>query len=101
MQLGDPVRELLVVELAQFARQDRQRHLANAARCAVVAVDYPLTTYFAPGKPLITDVVNQPGDVSFLITEMLKRQDLMIDPKRIAVAGLKSVTTDAALFSSI
>lgn len=61
----------------------------------VVAVDYPLTNFFAPGKPLISDVVNQPGDVSFLITTMLKRNadknDALfntIDPKKIAVAGV-------------
>lgn len=61
----------------------------------VVAVDYPLTTFLAPGKPLITDVVNQPGDVSFLITTMLKRNadanDVLhntIDEKKIAVAGV-------------
>ncbi|HSC75448.1 MAG TPA: hypothetical protein VLB90_04330 [Pseudomonadales bacterium] len=61
----------------------------------VVAVDYPLTNFFAPGKPLISDVVNQPGDVSFLISTMLKRNadknDALfntIDPKKIAVAGV-------------
>ncbi len=61
----------------------------------VVAVNYPLTNFFAPGKPLISDVVNQPGDVSFLISTLLKRNadsnDVLhntIDEKKIAVAGV-------------
>ncbi len=61
----------------------------------VVAVNYPLTNFFAPGKPLISDVVNQPGDVSFLITTILQRNadasDVLhntIDEKKIAVAGV-------------
>lgn len=61
----------------------------------VVAVNYPLTNFFAPGKPLGSDVVNQPGDVSFLITALLKRNsdasDVLhntIDEKKIAVAGV-------------
>ncbi|HQQ63084.1 MAG TPA: hypothetical protein PLF22_05875 [Pseudomonadales bacterium] len=61
----------------------------------VVAVDYPLTNFFAPGKPKLTDVVNQPGDVTFLIDTMLKRaqdkNDVLyntIDDRKIAVAGV-------------
>lgn len=61
----------------------------------VVAVDYPLTNFFAPGKPKLSDVVNQPGDVSFLIDTMLKRNadktDALfntIDAKKIAVDGV-------------
>jgi predicted dienelactone hydrolase len=61
----------------------------------VVSVDYPLTNFFAPGKPKLADVVNQPGDVSFLIDTMLKRNsdksDALfntIDPKKIAVDGV-------------
>ena len=61
----------------------------------VVAVDYPLTNFFAPGKPKLADVVNQPEDVSFLIDTMLKRNadknDVLfntIDPKKIAVDGV-------------
>ncbi len=61
----------------------------------VVAVDYPLTGLWAPEGPLMTDVVNQPGDVSFLIDTMLRRNasasDTLyntIDPEKIAVAGV-------------
>jgi pimeloyl-ACP methyl ester carboxylesterase len=60
----------------------------------VLAVDYPLTGFHAPDGPLMRDIVNQPGDVSFLIDTMLKRNadpaDVLfatIDPKKIAVAG--------------
>lgn len=61
----------------------------------VVAVDYPLTNYFAPGKPALADVANQPGDIRFLIDTLLRRSadpaDALhgtIDGKRIAVAGV-------------
>ncbi len=73
----------------------------------VVAVDYPLTNFFAPGKPLVSDVVNQPGDVSFLIDTMLARaqdkNDVLyhtIDEKKIAVAGvsLGGMTSTLAAF---
>ena len=61
----------------------------------VVAVDYPLTGFRAPGSPQMTDVVNQPGDISFLITTLLARSadpgDSLhgtLDPTRVAVAGV-------------
>lgn len=61
----------------------------------VVAVNYPLTHGGAPGGPNINDVINQVGDVSFLIDEMLARnadeQDSiygLLDPSRIAAVGL-------------
>jgi len=37
----------------------------------VVATDYPLTHFGAPGGPFADDVVNQPADVSFLIDRVL------------------------------
>jgi predicted dienelactone hydrolase len=61
----------------------------------VVAVNYPLTNTFAPGRPQIADVVNQPGDIRFLIDTVLERakdpNDVLhgtIDAQRIAVAGI-------------
>lgn len=61
----------------------------------VVAVDYPLTGFHAPEGPQMTDVINQPGDISFLIDLMLKRNSdpadslyQTIDPDKIAVAGV-------------
>jgi predicted dienelactone hydrolase len=61
----------------------------------VVAVDYPLTGYHAPDGPLLTDVVNQPGDISATLDYVLARNadpsDVLyqrIDPDQIAVAGV-------------
>jgi len=61
----------------------------------VVSADCPLTNLFAPGGPNVNDVVNQPGDVSFLIEPFL---DFSQDPgspfygtvedSRVGVAGL-------------
>jgi len=45
-------------------------HLASYG-FVVVAADYPLTSMSAPGGALVEDVVNQPGDVSFLIDTLL------------------------------
>lgn len=73
----------------------------------VIAANFPLTNYFAPGNPTVEDVVNQPGDVSFLITQALAwNQDKTsqffgaIDPDRIGVVGLSlgGMTTTLAAF---
>ena len=75
----------------------------------VVSVNYPLTHFFAPGKPQIEDVVNQPADVSFLIDTVLARSadadDVLhntMDPARIAVAGLSlgGLTSELVAFHS-
>jgi predicted dienelactone hydrolase len=60
----------------------------------VVAVDFPLTTLRAPGGPNAADVVNQPGDLSFVMDEMLgwdeaeRPFDGSIDPERIGTLGV-------------
>lgn len=60
----------------------------------VAAADYPLSNGAAPGGPDPNDVVNQPGDVSFIIDSLLalEGQDRpypgTIDPALIGVAGL-------------
>lgn len=61
----------------------------------MVAVNYPLTNGAAPGGPNVRDVVNQPGDVSFVLDKLLARNSNetdplngMIDPDRIAFSGL-------------
>ena len=61
----------------------------------VVAVDYPMSGYHAPDGPLMTDVVNQPGDISATLDAMLARnkdsQDPLfqrIDEDQIAIAGV-------------
>jgi predicted dienelactone hydrolase len=73
----------------------------------VVAVDFPLTNYFAPGGPILADVANQPGDVKFIIDTVLDRSrkqgDTLyqqVDANRIAVAGLSlgGMTTELVTF---
>lgn len=73
----------------------------------VVAVDYPLTNYFAPGKPTLSDVVNQPADVSFVIDKVLEKNISvdaklfgLVDEHRIAVMGLSlgGMTTELVTF---
>ncbi len=60
----------------------------------VAAPIFPLENANAPGGPDESDLVNQPGDMSFVITSMLAASAAnsgflhgMIDPSRIAVAG--------------
>lgn len=63
---------------------------------------FPLSNGAAPGGPTILDYVNQPGDVSFVITQMLRLDHTRGDPLRhviddrdIGVAGhsLGAITT--------
>jgi dienelactone hydrolase len=60
----------------------------------VVSVDYPLTNNRAPGGPFVGDVVNQPGDVTFVIDQVLAWPEGerpfagTIDPERIGAVGL-------------
>lgn len=61
----------------------------------VAAMDYPLTNMQAPGGPLVKDVVNQPGDISFLIDQFVSWDTdsghqfyERIDEKHIGVMGL-------------
>jgi pimeloyl-ACP methyl ester carboxylesterase len=60
-----------------------------------VSVDFPLSNGSAPGGATVADIVNQPGDISFLIDQMLarsKQPDNMlhgtVDSERIAAVGL-------------
>jgi hypothetical protein len=60
----------------------------------VAAITFPVTNPATPGGPDESDIVNQPGDVSFVIGQLLaadgqKGSPLfgLIDPTRIAVAG--------------
>ncbi len=70
------------------------RHLATHGY-VVVEPQYPFTHLNAPGGPDLSDVVNQPADVSFIIDTMLawnrKPGHLFksaIDPDRIGATGL-------------
>lgn len=82
------------------------RHMASLGY-VVAAASYPLSGFEAPGPQLVQDVVNQPGDVSFIIDTLLKRNasegDALyqrIDDSRIAAAGLSlgGMTTTLAAF---
>jgi dienelactone hydrolase len=53
----------------------------------VAAPIFPLGNANAPGGPNESDLVNQPGDMSFVITQMLRRFPARIDPHAIAVTG--------------
>ena len=61
----------------------------------VAAANFPLTRFGTPGGPQFTDVINQPGDVSFIIDRLLGWSETAdnrfagcIDPERIAAVGL-------------
>jgi len=72
----------------------------------VVAADYPLSHFGAPGGPFAGDVVNQPGDVSFLIDRALaltgdeRPFEGEIDTARIGTFGLSlgGLTTSLVAF---
>ncbi len=73
----------------------------------VVAVNYPLTSGSAEGGPNLRDVINQPGDVSFLIDTLLEQSNdpehLLagkVDSERIGVTGISlgGLTTALAAF---
>ena len=80
-------------------------HLASHGY-VVIAADYPLSNFRAPGGPIVTDAVNQPGDVSFLIDTVTGWSADQrpfrgeIDPERIGAAGLSlgGFTTTVATF---
>ena len=75
----------------------------------VVSASYPLTNFMAPGGPNADDVINQPGDVSFLIDQALSlagRADgiaARIDPNRIGAFGtsLGGLTTTLAAYHPV
>jgi predicted dienelactone hydrolase len=69
------------------------RHLASHGY-VVVAADFPATNGAAPGGPNVEDVVNQPGDVRFLIDSVLGLEgearpfEGAVDEARIGALGL-------------
>jgi len=104
---GDPVRDapgaaagrpfpLIVFShgsgVASPARYDLLFRAWAAAGYVVAAPRHSVSSSSAPGSA--SDVVNQPGDVSFVITEMSRREDDragpyggLVDAGRVAVAG--------------
>jgi predicted dienelactone hydrolase len=84
-------------------------HLASHGY-VVVSPDYPLTNLAAPGGPRLSDVLNQPGDVSFLIDSFLgfslqsgHQLEGAIDEEAIGLSGhsLGGLTTLLATFGSL
>lgn len=72
-----------------------------------VSVDFPLSSGSSPGGAVLSDIVNQPGDVSFLIDQMLARTKQVdnllygrVDADRIAALGLSlgGLTTELVAF---
>ena len=69
-------------------------HYWASAGFVVAAPLFPRTSLHAPGGPDEADVVNQPADISFVISSLLALDGdsssplhALIDPRRIAVAG--------------
>lgn len=69
------------------------RYWASAGY-VVAAVQFPLTSCHEPTGATENDIVNQPGDMSFVITQLLAASSSgqgplanLIDPERVAVAG--------------
>lgn len=84
-------------------------HLASHGY-VVVSADYPLTNLAAPGGPRLGDVLNQPGDVSFLIDNLLgfssesgHQLESAIDEESIGLSGhsLGGLTTLLATFGPL
>ena len=84
------------------------KHLASYG-FVTAAPDFPLTNITTPGGPNPADVINQPGDVSFIIDRMLDFSNTLghrfaggIDPDHIGVAGhsLGGFTTLLVTFAS-
>jgi fermentation-respiration switch protein FrsA (DUF1100 family) len=84
------------------------RRLA-AAGYIVAAPTFPLSSRGAPGGPSAADYRNQPGDVTFVISEMLRvNRDPasllrgLVDPDKVAVAGhsLGAITTLGVAYNS-
>lgn len=101
---------LVVYSHGYFGNNAEARYLAEYLAShgyVFVAANYPLTNYQAPGGPNFFDVVNQPGDVSFVIDTMLTWNAQAthafhgrIDAARIALAGLSlgGLTTELASY---
>ncbi|MCX8072290.1 MAG: hypothetical protein N3C12_07555 [Candidatus Binatia bacterium] len=61
----------------------------------VAAVDFPLSSFSAPGGATLGDLANQPGDVSFLLNALLHGTEAAfaflagrLDPQRVGLTGL-------------
>lgn len=82
------------------------RHLASHGY-VVAAVDFPLSSFNAPGGATLGDLANQPGDVRFLLDALLEASEPafglfpgVLDRNRIGLTGLSlgGATTLLATF---
>ncbi len=73
-----------------------------SAGYVIAAVNFPLSSEYAPGGTTLIDVANQPGDVAFVIEKLISLDQThgnpvtnLLDTSRVAVAGhsLGGVTT--------
>ena len=73
-----------------------------SAGYVVAAVEFPLSSEYAPGGASLVDVKDQPGDVTFVIEKLISLDHTrgepvtnLLDTSRVAVAGhsLGGVTT--------
>ncbi len=108
--LPDEALPLIVYSHGFFGNSEEPRYLAEYLAShgyLVVAADFPLTNYRAPGGANVMDVMNQPGDVSFLIDTLLEWNGVpenrfyrRVDAERIALAGLSlgGMTTELTAY---
>ena len=72
------------------ARYTRLLDAWARAGYVVAAPVFPLENEYAPGGPNESDIVNQPADMSFVISRLLARDSSIrsrIDPLKVAVSG--------------
>jgi len=81
--------------MSQYKEGDYLLDFLASHGYVAVSIDFPLSSGSAPGGATVADIVNQPGDISFLIDQMLarsKQPDNMlhgtVDGERIAAVGL-------------
>lgn len=81
--------------MSQYKEGDYLLDFLASHGYVAVSVDFPLSNGGAPGGATVADIVNQPGDLSFLIDQMLARSKQpdnilhgTVDADRIAAAGL-------------
>jgi predicted dienelactone hydrolase len=108
--IPDQALPLIVYSHGFYGNSEEPRYLAEYLAShgyLVVAADFPLTNFRAPGGANVLDVINQPGDLSFLIDTLLawnaepgNRFHRRVDEERIALAGLSlgGMTTELAAY---
>ena len=72
------------------------QHLASRGY-VVAAPDFPLSHLGSPGGPTLNDIQNQPGDVSFVIDQILQRTRTPGDPLQGHVDGRRIGATGLSL----